>query len=194
MDRIRQILRLGTEDSLRQLHEFFQKMLGLAFYDLNLQAHRDAHVYLADRLTFFARTDHLYRIKSLPDWKLETVVEILLQLESARQGDILLKQHEEWLVLRHIGDFTLFMTGMFREYVQRIGVMDFYQTKGKEAYADLAGHLGRGGFQEEERLFSGLNQYFELYTGAIDYMKKVYFHYEPIDRMLKSVIDALSRW
>ena len=45
---------------------------------------------------------------------------------------------KERAVRRHIGDYTLFMTGLFREHVERLAVVDYYEAEGRRAYRFLA--------------------------------------------------------
>jgi hypothetical protein len=89
--------------------------------------------YISDMLLRFVRFDALYKIRSLSGRRIGEIAEMLAEAE-ARVGDARREVH------RHIGDFTLFWTGVFPEALQhRRGVMqmDFfvdYCTQGKRAY------------------------------------------------------------
>ncbi len=174
------------------LYRFFWRNLQRAFYDLQLPA-GEVLAYLADRLAYFARTDHLYRIKALPEWKIETVVETLLELETARREKPEFAAGDEALVRRHIGDFTLFMTGIFREYVSHLGIVDFYMLEGARSYRRVF-ELTKGDLGDKAAVFLQLSQGFERYSGALDYMKKVYFYYEPVDSQIQVVLEGLRSW
>ena len=174
------------------LYRFFLRNLQRTFYDLQWQP-GEVLPYLADRLTYFARTEHLYRIKSLPEWNMETVVETLLELERAKQEKPEFGNSEEALVRRHIGDFTLFMTGIFREYVTHLGIMDFYILEGTRNYRRVF-ELTKSELGEQAGVFIRLSQDFERYSGALDYMKKVYFYYEPVDRQIRGILEGLKQW
>ena len=81
---------------------------------------------------------------------------------------------KEMEIYQHIADYTLFMMGIFREYVEKMGCIDFYLLEGKKSYgkvADIKGKLYEAG----EMLFRELSYHFEFYIGALNLMKKTYF-------------------
>ena len=69
--------------------------------------------YLSELLLRFVRLDALFRIRSLAGRPLEEVAAMLIEAEQ-RIGDARREIH------RHIGDFTLFWTGVFPEAVRRM--------------------------------------------------------------------------
>src|SRR2546425_4921630 len=73
--------------------------------------------YISKLLVEFTRTDHLYRIKSAKGEQLEAVVDLLYESEVTHGSRSFERERE---VHRHIGDFTLFMAGLFPEYLKRI--------------------------------------------------------------------------
>jgi hypothetical protein len=75
-------------------------------------------------------------------------------------------------VRRHIGDYTLFMTGIFSERVARTASMSYYVTEGKRAYQFVSEHArGRG----ERAPYQRLAERFEGYMRALDYTRRTYF-------------------
>lgn len=62
-------------------------------------------------------------------------------------SDLLTRERE---LRRHIGDYTLFMTGLFRERVERLSIPGSYIREGQRSYR------------------------FEGYVSALNYMRKVY--------------------
>ena len=89
--------------------------------------------YLTDMLMRFVRHDLLYRIRDLHGRPLTEVVEMLLEAEN-RIGDARREIH------RHIGDYTLFWTGIYPEALRRMTdaskkdhFVDYCQ-QGKRAY------------------------------------------------------------
>ena len=116
-----------------ELTRFFERVIRASFHDLAL-ANDPAAPYLADLLTRFARTEHLYpRGVSLP--RLETVVDLLIEAQNVWRDDSpWFQPGHEVVVRRHIGDYTLFMTGVFRERVESVASVGFYVTQGKRAY------------------------------------------------------------
>jgi hypothetical protein len=78
---------------------------------------------------------------------------------------------------RHIGDYTLFMIGVFREHVERLAVTGYYEHEGRRAYRFVS-ETARTGGREEAPLFRRLSDRFEQYAGALSYARKVYFRSE----------------
>lgn len=182
---------ISSNNNNPTLYNFFYKNLKQTFTDLNL---RDELVlkYIAALLTHFARMGNLYRIKKINHQKIETVVEMLMALEETRRSKQSFAQNQEVLIQKHIGDFTLFMSGIFREYVEKVGILDYYLFQGHQSYQRLYNYI-KSESNEEAEVFNKLSHQFENYSGALDYMKKVYFYYETIDEAIRQTIkDLLS--
>lgn len=184
---------MDKEVSLSSLKSFFLKLTRRSFGDLFLldEAIID---YISDVLTRFARTDNLYRIKRLPNTRLETVVEMLIAAEhfaNVHEEDFDPFQERE--IRKHVGDYTLFMTGIFREYVERIGILDFYLQEGAQSYRAVS-DFDRIFLKPHPALFEELANRFETYSGALDYMRKVYFRSERYKGPFRNVIEELSHW
>ncbi|HEC68479.1 MAG TPA: hypothetical protein ENI35_06730, partial [Candidatus Desulfofervidus auxilii] len=92
---------------LKKLYRFFQQAVRSSFYDLGITAPEITY-YIAEVLTEFARTDSLYKIRDAQGEKLTTIVDMLLEASIS---------YREREIKKHIGDYTLFMSGIFREYV-----------------------------------------------------------------------------
>jgi hypothetical protein len=100
------------------LRAFFDRVIRASFHDLALDGD-PAAPYLADLLTRFARSEQLHpRALTLP--RLESVVDMMLEIQAVWQVETPeFRPEHEVNVRRHIGDYTLFMTGIFPERVQR---------------------------------------------------------------------------
>jgi hypothetical protein len=123
-------------------------------------------------LTRFARTENLFpRGTTVP--RLETVVDMLLEIQGAWADDTPdFRPEHEVSVRRHIGDYTLFMTGLFPERVQRTASMSYYVAEGKRAYQFVSEHdRARGGRAPYRRLA----ERFESNMRALDYARRAYF-------------------
>ena len=161
-----------------ELRRFFDRVIRASFHDLALDGD-PAAPYLADLLTRFARTDNLHpRGLALP--KLERVVDMMLEVQAAWEIDTPdFRPEHEVNVRRHIGDYTLFMTGIFPERVQReVGTTAFYIVQGQRAYRFVSEHArasGRGALAPYRRLA----ERFESYAGALDYARRVHFFDAP---------------
>ena len=156
------------------LARFFERVTRQAFVDLGLDGGPVAR-YLIDLLTRFARTDALYRADLVPGRRLDTVVDSLLSIDSAWQIESPDFAPEREPALRqHVGDFALFMTGIFRDHVERLAVLGFYESEGRRASRFVA-DTARAQGKPEAAVFQRLSLEFERYAGALTYMRKVYF-------------------
>ncbi|HTK93219.1 MAG TPA: hypothetical protein VL948_23490 [Verrucomicrobiae bacterium] len=156
------------------LPRFFERVTRSAFGDLALDDSRAAG-YLTDLLTRYARAEALGAIDALPGRPLPTVADALLEIQRVWDWtDPRFAPEQERAVRRHVGDYTLFMLGLFRGHVERLAVTSYYETEGRRAYRFLA-ELGRAGHEPDAPLYARLAGGFERYAGALAYMKKVYF-------------------
>lgn len=181
------------ELSIPALRRFFDKWLYCTFVDLGL--HSDGvREYLTDLLTRFARTENLYRLKAWGGKEVLTVVEMLLEAEArAHPESSQFNPNDEREIRRHVGDYTMFMTGIFREYVSAIRVLDLYIKQGELAYLGVS-ELDEIAERHTAPLFRRLFREFERLSGALDYMKKVYFRPDIQPGEFRNLIDRLSRW
>jgi hypothetical protein len=166
-----------------ELRRFFDQAIRASFSDL---AFRDdpAAEYLAEMLTRFARTENLFPRGSVVP-RLETVVDMLLEIQGAWQEDSpAFRPEREVSVRRHIGDFTLFMTGIFRERVERTASAGYYIAEGKRAYLFVSEHA-RAVRPAPAPPFRRLADRFESYARALDYARRVHFYDHPGHRFFR---------
>ena len=156
-----------------ELSHFFDRAIRASFRDLSFRDDPVAE-YLADLLTRFARTENVYpRGRTLP--RLESVVDMLLEIQNVwREDSPSFQPEHEVLVRRHIGDYAMFMTGVFRERVERVASTGFYVAEGKRAYQFVSEHE-RAGARREAPIFRRLADRFEAYARALDYARHVHF-------------------
>ena len=153
---------------------FFERVTRQVWSDLALDDQPAAR-YVTELLTRFARTDALYRATALPGRRIETVVEALGEIQRAWDVDSPdFAPEREQALRRHVGDFTLFMTGIFREHVQRMDAVGFYEAEGRRAYRFVS-ETARAEGDADAPLYRRLSERFEHYSGALSYMRKVYF-------------------
>ena len=125
---------IPQEHSLRQLfHEVVSEC-----YDSRLGL-RDAEIssYVADLLTEFCRAENIYRIRDSAGNPVREVGEMLLASDPVHGTASSFGEERERR--KHIGDYTLFFTGMYPESMHRWGQQDrenFYEMvqAGKESY------------------------------------------------------------
>ena len=152
------------------IRSFFGKLVKMSFFDLGKEKDNVAAAYLTDMLTEFARTEKLYKISDSEGKKIQTIVEILLESQNIPEDST----ESEREVRKYVGDFALFMSGIFRDYVNRGSYLRYYMNEGMKSYfvvsrIDL--EMGKG----DPIMFSRLSREFEFYSGALDYMRRVYF-------------------
>jgi hypothetical protein len=156
------------------LARFFERVTRHAFGDLALDDPPAAR-YLADLLTRFARAEALRAVQTATARRLDTVADSLFAIQRAwNLGSPEFNPSEERVLRRHIGDYTMFMTGIFRDYVERLAVTGYYEHEGRQAYRFLS-ETARTAGQPEAPLFRRLSDRFEEYAGALTYARKVYF-------------------
>lgn len=176
--------------SQNRLQSFFHNLTRQSFWQLGIY---DATVaqYVADVLTDFARADNLYRVRSRGGKKLESVVEICTERrpEAAQESRLLMERS----LRKYFGDYTLFMSGIFRSYVEKRGFLDYYLQEGSRSYwtvSELDLSLYRTGFI----LFQELSKKFEYYSGALDYMRQAYFAPNPGEDPFAGFLRQIEGW
>jgi len=120
--------------------------------------------YVTDLLIDFVHADRLYRIRSLSGRQLHDVGEMLVESNPLLEAASFERERE---VRKHIGDYTLFLTGMFPEYVAslprrglRLDSMIDYIKAGKESYR-IVGAFNQFEYRKVAPLFQRLSEHFE---------------------------------
>jgi hypothetical protein len=172
------------------LPRFFEHVIRQTFRDLSL-GDEPVGRYLTEILTRFARTEALHAVHQATARRLATVTDSLLAIERVWDLDAPgFDPGEELTVRRHIGDYTLFMLGIFREHVERLAVSGYYEREGRRAYRFLA-ETDRARGRQDAGLFRRLGERFEEWAGALTYARKVYFreeHWPPGDPLVRAIL------
>ena len=168
--------RLTKPISPSGLRSFFQRLVFPGFASLGI-ADREVVEYVVDLLASFARIDQLYRIRDMRGQPLETIAEMLVELGSQRQPERRWSLDREVDIRRHVGDYALFTSGLFRTWVERQGLGGYYLEQGRRAYGAVA-EMAQLGLVSQARLFAALAEQFEHLSGALDYVRKVYMRPE----------------
>ena len=158
-----------------QLHDFFLAMARKSFNELGV-GDETVVGYVAGLLTEFARSDRLYPMRDVNGKAIDSAVEVHLEAARSLRDQQRLEQARR--LRKYLGDYTLFMSGLFRTHVERTGVLDYYFEEGQRSYwavSELDLSLYRTGFL----FFQQLSKNFEYYSGALDYMRKAYFTPSP---------------
>jgi hypothetical protein len=150
---------IRTGDALKQLfaalaEHTFQVDLGIADPPLI--------DYLSEMLVRFTRVDAVYRVRNARGKQLHELAEMLTEAQE-RQA----KPRRE--IHRHIGDFTLFWSGVYPEALSHLQSEDHqdhlldYCEQGKRAYL-IASTYREDPWQEESAVLERLSAEFELCT------------------------------
>jgi len=116
--------------------------------------------YLVELMLRFIHRDAIYSVRNLSGRRLEEVAEMLAEAQ-VRQGDARREIH------RHIGDFTLFWSGVFPEALRRMQRSDRkdhlveYCQQGKRAYY-IASTIPDPENEAQTKVFERLSYEFEL--------------------------------
>lgn len=137
------------------------------FYDRVHSARRNQRVPLSDETEFylvnllvgFLRSAKLFR----PEGTQVDRVPLAIRLGQAQH----LSREERYRQLKHVGDYTLYMTGFFAESLRRGLVdLDYYIALGGSAYGSISRGTGRRGDVSED-LFGELSEKFARCAGVL---------------------------
>ncbi len=142
------------------IHRFFSGLTESAFQARLGLADPPLIDYLAELLVQFVRFDAIYRVRNIGGRRLDQVADMLLEAEQ-RVGNARREVH------RHIGDFTLFWTGVYPEALRRLRgasktdhFID-YCSQGKQSYY-IASTYRDDETAEEGAILERLSEEFEM--------------------------------
>lgn len=149
-----------------------------------------------DLLTRFLHVDQLYRLRDAQGRALADVAEMLIE---GRASGVSPELHA-LAVQRHIGDYTLFITGLFPESLSRIrrdwsrkdAVMmqlgdlivpfrdpgEYYEETGRRAYGRAA-EMGHDAGLPEAELFGKLSEFYRTYARLMN-LVRMYLDASPL--------------
>lgn len=146
---------VSGEEALRQLfcaltESCFQTELGVADPEMT--------DYLSDMLTRFSMTDTIYSIRDPRGKRLGDLVSLLGEAQHREAG-----QRRE--IYRHIGDFTLFWSGVYPESItkeNRDALLNFFE-QGRRSYYIASTYEGEE-YERQAPVLRRLSAEFELCT------------------------------
>ena len=138
--------------------------------------------YLSELLSRFIHMDDIFRLKSAGGKRLEEVVEMVIEAEALpAQGRTRREFH------RHVGDFTLFWTGVYPEALQRLkSVLSKdhfidYCEQGKRSYY-IASTFEEDPYQAEAPVLRRLSQEFEICAYGLTQVRHEWERYQRNDQ------------
>jgi hypothetical protein len=165
--------RISKSHPLRQLFEELVRRRFIRDVQIN-----DSHVpgYVSDLLVDFTHVDSLYRIRNVRGKHLEDVGEMLIESNPLLEASSFDRERE---VRKHIGDYTLFMAGLFPEHLASArrtrgmrldSFIDFIKA-GKESYR-IVSSFDLFEYEGEAPLFRQLADKFELCVYGLNLVKE----------------------
>ena len=131
--------------------------------------------YVSELLADFSRAENLYRVRDSRGKRLEDVGEMLLASNPLLDAPSFDRERE---IRKHIGDFTLFFTGLFPEAInqrrlrrQRLDSLIDYVKAGKESYHVVAA-FDQFEYRSDSRFFEKLSDSFESCVFGLNLVKQ----------------------
>lgn len=173
---------LTGEDVLRRLfagaaEQTFEGELGIADPPLV--------EYLVGMLLRFLRQETIYRIRDEAGHRLTQVVDMVQEAEHRAA-----RPRRE--IYRHIGDFTLFFSGVFPEHLPRLQAPDCkdflvdYRQQGKRSYLIAASYAEDDESREQAPILRHLSEEFELCSEGL---KRVRRELELLPKLTKQAVE-----
>ena len=183
--------RLQTVGRDHPLRHFFTDMVRRRFdVDVRLP---DPHLaaYISRLLVDFTHVDNLYRVRDSRGRRLEDIGEMLLESNPLLEASSFDRERE---VRKHVGDYVLFMTGLFPESLSgrqrfrqmRLDVFVDYMKAGKESYKVVAA-FDQFEYKDEAPLFRKLAENFELCVFGLNLVK------QDLERLQRPYYRGLQR-
>jgi hypothetical protein len=127
--------------------------------------------YLSALLSRFVHVDGIFRLRDARGRRLEEVAEMMIEAEALPEGATRREVH------RHIGDFTLFWTGVYPEALRRLrsalsrdSFID-YCAQGKRSYW-IASTFADDPYRAEAPVLRRLSEDFELVAYGLNQVRR----------------------
>lgn len=166
---------MGQLSESRPLQEMFLEIVGRHFdADIGLRD-SDVKEYVAAMLTEFCDVENVYRVRNAEGRALQDVGEMLLESDPVYGPAPSFDRERQ--VRKHIGDYTLFFTGMFPESInhfrlrrQRLENLIDFMKAGKESYY-IVSKFEHFEYAKVAPLFAKLAKEFESCVYALNCVK-----------------------
>jgi hypothetical protein len=148
------------ENAGATLERFFSGLSEYVFFSQLGVADTELVDYISDLLVRFSRLEALHRVRHLDGRRATEVVSMVIEAEQ-RLGEARREVH------RHIGDYTLFWTGVYPEALRELQTSDSrdqfinYCAQGKRAYR-IASDIAADARQVSAGLLMRLSDRFEM--------------------------------
>lgn len=152
------------------IRRYFTEALHTSLTQLDLDE-SDVENYLAEMMVRFLHRDALYGIRDARGRRVESVAEMVVEADVRLNANSFDRERE---VHRHIGDFLLFWSGVYPEYLKfpsnRDGLLDPVR-QGRYSY-HLVSTFDHGDYAKEAPVFRRLSAEFEGYLLALRLLRE----------------------
>jgi hypothetical protein len=158
---------------LPSLQQFFRQQLQQGFQACGMSPGAGTIEYVSEVLSQFAHTKVFHAMRDAEGRPLEYIVDMIAAWQQAQESSNGRGNAErEGAVARYIGEYTLFMCGLFRERVKARGELDYYVAHGRTAFWRSADYeLNPQRRQTYRRLYHEFNPIADI----LDYLRRVQF-------------------
>lgn len=177
------------------LRELFSELVRRHFYSVAQIRNQQVASYVSELLVDFTHANNLYKIRDARGRRLDDVGEMLLESNPLLEASSFDRERQ---VRKHVGDYCLFMTGMFPESISsarrlkqmRVDAFVDYARAGKESYAVVAS-FDQFEYRSEAPLYRQLSDRFELCVFGLNLVR------QDIERLrqqhYRSIMAAIER-
>lgn len=164
---------IAREHPLRQM---FDELIRRRFFGDAQVYDSDIAEYVSGIVTEFAHVDTMYKIRNARGEQLTGVAEMLIESNPHLDAPSFDRERE---VRKHVGDFTLFFTGLFPEAVAKLPTLRTfscdkfvdYMKAGKESYNVVAA-FNLCEYADEAPLFRRMSDRFEECVFGLNLVKQ----------------------
>jgi hypothetical protein len=174
------------------LRNLFSKLTEMSFLGKLKWTDPPVTGYISNLLVEFTHMDNVFKIQNNQGETVQEVLELLYEAEILLNAGSFKRER---LVRQHIGDYTLFMVGLFPEYLKRLksgkivhrsDLLIDYVKVGKKSYS-IVSEFAYGDFRDAAPLFKKLSDNFELCILGLGYVK------QELDRLQRPEFKRLQR-
>jgi hypothetical protein len=155
------------------LYQFFRHQVQHGFHAQGLTEPATLD-YVSDLLMRFAQTRMLYSVTDPAGHPLEYLVDFLYERQRAEENRA--DRARVRTLLRHLGEYTLFMSGLFRERLLARGELRYYLAQGANAYGLCADYEIQ---PPRRQLFQRLHDNFIRIADTLDGIRRTQFPLGP---------------
>ena len=156
------------------LRHYFVEALHDSFYgDAGIESSEDIEAYISDMLVNFIDMDNVFGVRDHFGVQVESVTEMMMEADIRMNADSFARERE---VHRHIGDFLLFWSGLFPEFLMQMkapGSKDVLLDPVKQGSFSyhVVSTFEHGAYAHEAPIFKKLSNDFEQYRYGLSLVR-----------------------